>query len=79
MKALSRRVSKLERLRTPIQTESGPTLAEVVGERRRRRLELAGIPFDVRPPSGGRTLTEVIRNCRQRIREEQRAARAAQE
>jgi hypothetical protein len=48
VKAIVRRLRKLEDQARPVVNELGETLADVIRERRRRRLE-AGLPFENRP------------------------------
>jgi hypothetical protein len=64
MKAIVKRLRRLEDRVKPIVNERGQTPAEVVRERRRRRLEAAGLPFED-PPwgcfAGAPTLAEVTR------------------
>jgi hypothetical protein len=69
VKAIVRRLRKLEYQARPVVNEHGKTLAEVVRERRRRRLEAAGLPFEDRPresSAGAPSLSEAIRMGRQR-------------
>ena len=63
MKAIARRLRRLEDQARPVLNESGQTPAEVVRERRRRRLEAAGLPLEDRPRESlrGQTLPEAIR------------------
>jgi hypothetical protein len=49
MKAIIRRLRRLEEDRVVRKRDEGPNLAEVIRERRRRRAEACGEPFEVRP------------------------------
>jgi hypothetical protein len=49
MKALDRRVRRLEASLTPPGNEEVERLVALLRERRRRRLEASGEPFEVRP------------------------------
>jgi hypothetical protein len=69
VKAIVRRLRRLEDQSRPTVNAHGQTLAEVIRERRRRRLEAAGLPFDDRPLeilSGAQSLSEAIRMGRGR-------------
>ncbi len=64
MNALARRVQRLEAQRVDTRNEKGQTMAEVVRERRRRRLAAAGRAFGdrrVEAPALGRSLAGTIR------------------
>jgi hypothetical protein len=64
VKAIVRRLRRLEDQARSIMNERGETLAEVVRARRRRRLEAAGLPFDDGPLvtfAGDLSLAEIIR------------------
>jgi len=64
VKEIVTRLRKLEDQARPIVNERGQTPAEVIRERRRRRLEAAGLAFEDRPRrsyAGGPTLAEAIR------------------
>jgi hypothetical protein len=78
VKAIVRRLRRLEDQARPIVNERGQTPAEVVRERRRRRLDTAGLPFDEGLPlddrpreifAGTQTLVEAIRIGRRRAME----------
>ena len=72
MKIIDRRIRKLKE--TVANHEiGGPSPAEVVRERRRRRLEASGLPFEERPPAPllhahrrRPTIAEVMRSARTR-------------
>jgi hypothetical protein len=49
VKAIVRRLRRLEDQARPIVNDRGQTPAEVIRERRRRRLEAVGLPFEDRP------------------------------
>ena len=49
MKAIDRRLRRLEESLAPQENEQGESLAELVRERRRRRLEASGELFEFRP------------------------------
>ena len=70
MKALTRRVPRLEVGIIDARNENGQTMAEVVRERRRLRLQAAGIAFNEHPGRAlhlGRSLAETIRLGRRRL------------
>jgi len=72
VKAIVRRLRRLEDQARPIVNKHGQTIAEVVRERRRRRLAAAGLPFDDRPRqsfASALSLSEAIRMGRLRFRE----------
>lgn len=68
MNALTRRIRKLEQRVFPLEDVEGLRMVEQIKERRRRRLEEQGLPFDEDdgPPEDlrGMTLAEVIRRRR---------------
>jgi hypothetical protein len=70
MKAIFKRLCRLEdRVASP--GFQGPSPAEVLFERRRRRLEASGLPFEDRPPESflcphGKSIADVLRNRRTR-------------
>jgi hypothetical protein len=69
VKAIVRRLRRLENQAMPIVNERGETLAEVVRQRRRRRLKAEGLPFDDRSRetfAGAQSLSEAIRMGRRR-------------
>lgn len=75
MKAVVRRLRRLEHQARPIVNERGQTQAEVVRARRRRRLEAQGLPFEDRPResfAGALSIAEIIRMGRRRPRESER-------
>jgi hypothetical protein len=72
VKAIVRRLRRLEDQARPIVNERGETLAEVVRARRRGRLEAAGLPFEDPPTdsfAGARSRSEIMRLARQWARE----------
>jgi len=80
MKAILRRVGRLEQRLVPKVDLASQSVADIIRERRRRRLEASGEPFEDLPPARvsaapGRYLSiaETIRLCRQRrLQAEQR-------
>ena len=52
MKTITRRLSELERRFAAHRGEQGRSLADVIRERRRRRLEAEGLPFKGWPTRG---------------------------
>jgi hypothetical protein len=71
MKAITRRLSQLELRFAAHRDKEGRSIAEVIRERRRRRLEAEGRPFEERPTvkyadagDQPRTVAEVIRAAR---------------
>ena len=52
MKAIIRRLRRLEEITVVHQQEEGPNLAELLRERRRHRAEANGEPFEERPYRG---------------------------
>jgi hypothetical protein len=72
MKAIVRRLLKLEVLATPKLTERGETLADVIRARRKRLIEECGATFEERPQAslaGARSIGEIIVRSRQLYRE----------
>ncbi len=72
MKAIGRRIRKLDEQAKPVVNECGETLVDVLRARRRRRLEAAGQPFDDRPTEtfvSGLPYGEALRLELQRRRE----------
>jgi hypothetical protein len=64
VKAIDRRLPRLEDQARPIVTDRGQTPADMLRERRRRRLEAAGLPFEELPQeafAGAQSLSEAIR------------------
>jgi hypothetical protein len=49
MKAIDRRLRRLEESFSPQENEQGESLAELIRARRRRRAEASGEPFELRP------------------------------
>jgi hypothetical protein len=77
VKAIDRRLRRLEEQGKPQVNERGETHAEVIRARRRRRLEVAGLPYEEPPREifvGARSRSEIMRLARQRRRD--RAASA---
>jgi len=75
MKAIVRRLRRLEDQARPIVNDRGQTPAEVLRERRRRRLEAAGLQFEDRPQesfAGALSIAEIIHMDRRRPRESER-------
>jgi len=70
MKAISRRLRKLEEILTP--QPNGPSIVDVLRNRRRRRIEKEGgvtfeeTPLDHHVGCGCRTIAEVLRKHRRR-------------
>jgi hypothetical protein len=80
MKAIVRRLARIEVRLAPTIDLASYRLADLLRERRRRRLEASGQPFESRSPvsvSSGRVLSvaETLRLCRQERSRRQRAAR----
>jgi len=81
MKAILRRVGRLEQRYVPKLDLASQSVADIIRERRRRRLEASGEPFEDWPPASvcaapGRhpSIAETIRLCRQRrLQAQQRA------
>jgi hypothetical protein len=72
MKAIVRRLLKLEVLATPKLNERGETLGEVIRARRQRRFEESGETFKDWPPesfAGARSIGEIILRSRHLYRE----------
>jgi hypothetical protein len=71
VKEVGRRLRRLEEQAKPRVNERGETAVDIIRERRRRRLEEAGRPFEVRPResfAGTRSRGEIIRLSRQWLR-----------
>ena len=72
MNAISRRLGKLEERLTPQRAGAGPSIVDVLRERRRRRVEKeGGVTFDKTPLVSHpgcrcRTIAEVLRKHRTR-------------
>ena len=81
MKAIDRRLRRLEATLTPQENEEDFRLVKLLRERRRRRLEASGEPFEVRPyehfaDDQNRLLSvaDVLRMGRRRVAMPERAA-----
>ena len=75
MKALDRRICRLEQRLAPQPASKGPSAVDILRERRRRRLEAAGQPIEEPAPaqlvSGSgrpRSVVEILRQARNRDR-----------
>ena len=75
MKALKRRIRRLEQRLAPQPASKGPSVVDILRERRRRRLEAAGQPIEEPAParlvSGAgrpRSVVEILRQARNRDR-----------
>ena len=73
MKAIIRRLRRLEEVRVVREQEEGPSPAAVIRERRRRRAEANGEPFEERPyewhvddQNGPLTVADILRAGRRR-------------
>ena len=69
--AIGRRLQRLEEQVKPRVNERGETPADVIRERRRRRLKAAGLPCGERPRenvAGARSRSEIMRRARQKAR-----------
>jgi hypothetical protein len=72
MKAIVRRLLKLEVLATPKLTERGEILGDVIRARRERLIEEFGVTFEDWPKAsfaGARSIAEIILRSRQFYRE----------
>jgi hypothetical protein len=76
MKALKRRIRRLEQRLAPQPASKGPSAVDILRERRRRRLEAAGQPFEEPAPAqvaGGsgrpRSVVEILRQAYERNRD----------
>jgi hypothetical protein len=79
MKAIVRRLLRLEVLATPVPNERGETLGDVIRARRKRLIEEFGATFEDWPPTsfcGARSIGEIILRSRQLYRESARAGSA---
>ena len=79
MRAIVRRLLKLEVLSKPQVDEHGETLADVIRARRLRRFQESGATFEDWPAesfAGARSIAEIIRRSRQLYRESAREAAA---
>jgi hypothetical protein len=79
VKAIFRRLTRLEQSRTPIAHLRIQHAADVLWERKQRRLQAAGLPFEtIRPqhsPGPYMSCAETLRKCRQERLARQRAER----
>jgi hypothetical protein len=81
MKAIDRRLRRLEESFAPEEIEQGESLAELIRARRRRRLESSGEPFEVRPcdvihdQDRSLSVADVLRMGRRRVTAPQPPAR----
>jgi hypothetical protein len=72
MKAIVRRLIRLEILARPVLNERGETLGDVIQARRRRLIEEFGVTFEDWPQAsfaGARSIAEIILRSRQLYRE----------
>jgi hypothetical protein len=72
MKAIVRRLLRLEVLARPVLNDRGETLADVIRARRKRRFEESGETFEDWPSTsfaGARSIGEIILRSRQLYRE----------
>jgi hypothetical protein len=79
MKAIVRRLLKLEVLATPKLTERGEILGDVIRARRKSLIEEFGGTFEERPQesfAGARSISEIILRSRQLYRDSTRTASA---
>jgi hypothetical protein len=79
MKAIVRRLLRLEDLARPKLNERGETLADVIRTRRQRRFQESGATFEDWPAvsfAGARSIGEVILRSRQLYRESVRTGSA---
>jgi hypothetical protein len=73
MKAIDRRLSRLEDLLAPQENEEVGRLVELLRERRRRRAEASGEPFESRPYEGltdqkrPLSVADILRSGRRRV------------
>jgi hypothetical protein len=76
VKAIARRLRRLENQARQEVNERGDALAEILWERRRHRLEAAGLPFE-NPPrvdlTRARSFGEALSLCLRQARESRRA------
>ena len=76
MKAIDRRLRRLEEQARPQVNERDQRIAEVLRERRRRRLEAAGLPFKERSwvgLTGAQSFGEALQLCLWQARESRRS------
>jgi len=73
MKAIIRRLRRLEEVRVVREQEEGPSPVELMRERRRRRAEASGEPFEERPfewaiddQNGSLSVADILRAGRMR-------------
>jgi hypothetical protein len=77
MRAIERRVRRLEFRPKPMLNEHGQSLAEVIRERRRKRCEAEGTPYVEPPPvdlTGCRSIADVIWRARRQYQDATLAA-----
>jgi len=74
MKAIDRRLRRLEESFAPRENEQGESLAELIRERRRRRSEASGEAFESRPYEGltddqnrPLSIADILRSGRRRV------------
>jgi predicted RNase H-like nuclease (RuvC/YqgF family) len=74
MKAIDRRLRRLEERLAPEENEEVRRLVELLRARRRRRLEVSGEPFEVRPcerltddQTGYLSVADILRSGRRRV------------
>lgn len=83
MKAIVRRLTRLEQSRTSFADLRMQHVAEVLWERQQRRLQAEGLPFEtVKPeysPGPYMSFADSLRSCLQERRARQRAEREAAE
>ena len=79
MKAIVRRLTRLEKSRTPLAPVRRQHPAEVLRERRQRRLKAEGLPFETIKPRYSQdpnmSVAEILRKCRQERLARQRGER----
>ena len=79
MRAIVRRLARPEQSRTPIAHLRDQHIADVLWERRQRRLQAGGLPFETvkpdYPPGPRMSYAESLRSCLQERRARQRAER----
>jgi hypothetical protein len=73
MRTISRRLRRLEDSFAPPENEQGESLAELIRARRRRRAEVSGEPFEVRPcevihdQDRQLSVSDILRSGRRRV------------
>jgi hypothetical protein len=69
MKAIVRRLTRLEQSHTPIADLRRQSAAEILWERKQRRLQAEGLPYETirpqHPPGPYMSCAETLRKCRQ--------------